>query len=526
MKQTKMKFITRNILGFSAVLVVMLGMIGFSLYNMNQITAKIGEIIHTNTYRMQLAHRIKESFLAISEDTKAIALVKDSPRKKSAIENVRSELQGKYFTELRKEKLTPAEQTLVAKMETAMGVVKPLILQVIELELANKNSDAVDVTINKTDMVINALFADTDRFIKLEEDTNGNSEAHAEKTYGDSFNLFIILSIFAVAWGIFFGYFTTRGITGPMNRIVGALTEGATQVAAASNQLSASAQQLSSGTAEQASAIEETSATLQESSSALQQNNANTAQAAQLSEQAKDFANRGNLEMQQMMLSMEEIRKSSNQIAKIVKVIDDIAFQTNILALNAAIEAARAGEAGMGFGVVAEEVRNLAQRSARAAKETTDIIEANINLSGEGMKVAERVRNTLHEITNQSKKVSELMGEISAASREQFLGIEQVNSVMNQLESITEQNAANAEEGAASAGELSAQAESLNRIVGELSQLFNRRAQQFQPANPAGPDSATQLAPDNEVSLNKADHKIKVVTPEDIIPLEKDSHQF
>ena len=166
----------------------------------------------------------------------------------------------------------------------------------------------------------------------------------------------------------------------------------------------------------------------------------------------------------------------SDQIAKIIKVIDDIAFQTNILALNAAIEAARAGEAGMGFAVVAEEVRNLAQRSAQAAKDTTAIIETNIELSGNGVLVAGKVSEALNEITAQAKKVNELMDEIAAAGQEQSQGVNQVNQGMTQIETVTQQNAATAEESASAAEELNAQADNIRQIINELSRLVNGKA--------------------------------------------------
>jgi methyl-accepting chemotaxis protein len=196
----------------------------------------------------------------------------------------------------------------------------------------------------------------------------------------------------------------------------------------------------------------------------FQQSNANTSQAAQLSGQAKDSANKGNKEMQEMMTSMVEIKNSSDQIAKIIKVIDDIAFQTNILALNAAIEAARAGEAGMGFAVVAEEVRNLAQRSAQAAKDTTAIIESNIELSGNGVSVVGRVRNALAEITLQANKVNELMNELLAASQEQSQGVEQVSKAMIQMETVTQLNAASAEETASASEEVNCPSRKYEKI--------------------------------------------------------------
>ena len=282
-----------------------------------------------------------------------------------------------------------------------------------------------------------------------------------------------ILTIMVILIGIGISWYYKNSIIKPVGDVTKSLFQISQQITGASNQLSASAGELSLGSAEQASAIEETSSTLQETGVMLQQNTSNTAHAAQLSEQAEESANRGDLEMQEMMNSMQEIKKSSDRIAKIIKVIDDIAFQTNILALNAAIEAARAGEAGMGFGVVAEEVRNLAQRSAQAARDTASIIETNIELSGKGVAMAERVRGVLTDITTQAKKVNELMAEISAASREQALGVEQVNKAMNQIEAVTQQSVANAEESAAAAEQLNAQADSMKRIVNELAELMN-----------------------------------------------------
>ncbi len=265
----------------------------------------------------------------------------------------------------------------------------------------------------------------------------------------------------------------TNGIVNPLNYIMMNLKNGAAQVSAASGQLSSAAQQLSEGSAEQACAIEETSSTLQESASMMQQSTVNIAQASQLSQQAKTSSDKGGQEMQEMMDSITEIKKSSDRIAKIIKVVDDIAFQTNLLALNAAVEAARAGEAGMGFAVVAEEVRNLAGRSAQAAKETTDIIESNIALSDKGVMVAGRVREALAEITAQAGKVNDLMAEITAASVEQTQGIEQVNRAISQMETVVQQNSANAEESASAAEELSTQAASMNQIVAELTKLVN-----------------------------------------------------
>jgi hypothetical protein len=177
--------------------------------------------------------------------------------------------------------------------------------------------------------------------------------------------------------------------------------------------------------------------------------------------------------MQAMTTAMSEIKTSSDEIAKIIKTIDEIAFQTNILALNAAVEAARAGEAGMGFAVVADEVRSLAQRAAQAAKETAVKIESAVTKTSQGVLISEKVVKSLQEIVTKARQVDELAGEVATASREQSQGIEQVNTAVSQMDKVTQSNAANAEESASASEELSAQAEAMKEAVRELLRLVD-----------------------------------------------------
>lgn len=345
----------------------------------------------------------------------------------------------------------------------------------------------------------------------------------------------------AIVVGLLLAVLITLSITRPVSRISEVLSEGAGQVAAASGQLSGASQQLAEGSSELAASIEETSATLQQSSSMVHQNNENTKQAAMLSRQSMDAAEGGNREMEEMMSSMAELKKSSDDIARIIKVIDEIAFQTNILALNAAVEAARAGEAGMGFAVVAEEVRNLAQRSAQAAKDTAAIIEKNISLSQEGVAVAQKVKNSLEEIASGARKVSELVDEIAAASQEQAQGIEQINKAIQQMDQVTQSTASNAEESAAASEELNAQAESMKEAVQNLLMLVHGASalQQvsFQTQKPKAAlgDKVSQGV--SRVPLkaqknmgkalpNRKGGKTQMIRPEDVIPLEDDLQDF
>jgi len=201
-------------------------------------------------------------------------------------------------------------------------------------------------------------------------------------------------------------------------------------------------------------------------------NSVSAQQANQLAGDAKLSADKGNGAMGQMNNAIHDIQKSANETAKIVKVIDEIAFQTNLLAWNAAVEAARAGEAGKGFAVVAEEVRNLAMRSAEAAKNTATMIEESIKNSQNGVNIVTSVAKTLEEISDTNGKVNQLVGEISLASLEQAQGIKQINQAVTQMDKVTQQNAANAEESASASEELNAQAEQLNLMVDELVQVI------------------------------------------------------
>jgi methyl-accepting chemotaxis protein len=270
----------------------------------------------------------------------------------------------------------------------------------------------------------------------------------------------------------------TRSITRPINRAIAGLTQGAEQVSAASSQLSAASQSLAEGSTEQAAGLEETSSSLEEMASMTKQNADNAAQARTLAGEARSSAAKGNQSMGRMTEAIGEIQKSSNETAKIIKVIDEIAFQTNLLALNAAVEAARAGEAGKGFAVVAEEVRNLAMRSAEAARNTAELIEQSVKNSQNGVNITSEVAKVLGEITTSTQRVNDLVEEIAAASQEQSQGIDQVNMAVAQMDKVTQQNAANAEESASASEELSSQAESMNAVVNELATLVGNHLEQ------------------------------------------------
>jgi hypothetical protein len=262
-----------------------------------------------------------------------------------------------------------------------------------------------------------------------------------------------------------------RVLSRGLNAIAAQLNNGSSQVASASSQVAAASQSLAEGASEQASSLEETSASLEEMSSMTERNADSAESAKTLASETRAAADAGAKDMEEMSSAMADVKAASDNIAKIIKTIDEIAFQTNILALNAAVEAARAGEAGAGFAVVADEVRSLAQRSAQAAKETAEKIENSIQKSHRGAQISEKVTASLSQIVVKARQVDELVGEIAAASKEQAQGIIQVNVAISQMDKITQSNAASAEESASASEELNAQAAALKGGVAELSQM-------------------------------------------------------
>ncbi len=252
------------------------------------------------------------------------------------------------------------------------------------------------------------------------------------------------------------------------NQVLGDIHQAAEQVATASRQVSDGSQNLSQGATEQAATLEELTASMVEVAAQTRENATRANQANELSEMTRTNALLGNEQMQEMLGAMTQIDQSASGIAKIIKVIDEIAFQTNILALNAAIEAARAGQYGKGFAVVAEEVRNLAARSAQAAKETTDLIESSLKKVGDGTKIANETASALSTIVDDIEQAANLIGEIAVASNEQATGIAQINQGITQVSQVTQTTTATAEESAASSQELSSQAEVLRSLVGRF----------------------------------------------------------
>lgn len=286
----------------------------------------------------------------------------------------------------------------------------------------------------------------------------------------------LVTSLVSLVIAILTGWIIIRGVNRILKEVTVQVDEASTQIASAAGQVAQGSQSLADGSSEQAASLEETSSSLEELSSMTKRNADSATNAKTLSGETRSAAETGNNDMNAMRTAMDAIKTSSADIAKIIKTIDEIAFQTNILALNAAVEAARAGEAGMGFAVVADEVRNLAQRSAESAKETASKIEVAIRNGENGVQICAKVAQSLDVIVAKAREVDLIVAEIATASNEQSQGIAQINTAVTQMDKVTQGNASSAEENAAAAEELNAQSNSLKEAVIELRRLVDNRS--------------------------------------------------
>ena len=363
--------------------------------------------------------------------------------------------------------MQPASYSVFLRFDELIGVAE---------QAAELRAQAESMTMEQAYRFQREAFGHLDKIIEMNAEGAEAAVVSAVSQSAALKMLSMVSMIAGVVLAMLLGFFITRSIANPIRRIVEGMGSGAEQVSSASSQVASSSQSQAEGSSQQASSLEETSSALEEITSQTRQNAENAEQAEKSMREAAKIVESGVASMNRMSAAIAEIKASSSETSKIIKTIDEIAFQTNLLALNAAVEAARAGEAGKGFAVVAEEVRNLAKRSAEAAQNTSELIEKSQENANNGVSVTDEVSKQLLSIQESAAKVNTLISEISAASKEQAQGIEQVNIGVAEMDKVVQQNAADSEESASAAEELSSQATEMERMVAELEAMVGTAA--------------------------------------------------
>lgn len=355
---------------------------------------------------------------------------------------------------------------------TQLDAVQAAWQRVLPLSRASKNVEAMKLY--DAELLPHAALALqlSDTVVDWNKDAATVIMAATTKSVDATWWTVVLLGLATLVIGCGVTWYMIQALNGQMFQAISELSKGAEQIASAASQVSSSSQSLAQGSSEQAASLEETSASSEEINSMAHKNTENAFAIAKLVGDSKSEFVNTNRQLGEMMTAMDGINESSSKIAKIIKIIDEIAFQTNILALNAAVEAARAGEAGNGFAVVADEVRSLAQRSAQAAKDTAALIEHSVTKSEAGKTKLGGVVTSIQRISSEFTSLGTLVDEVSHGSKEQSIGIDQIGKALSQMEQVTQSSAASAEKTAAAAEELSAQSESMKELTERLNRMI------------------------------------------------------
>ena len=377
---------------------------------------------------------------------------------------------------------SPEEDQILAEVAKGIDNYFAISQRVIELSRERKKDEAQALLTGESRVARATMDELVGKELTLNVEGCKQEVEAALTAYQTGRNVTLIVLGVNIVLGMGMAFWIARWFT----RAIVDVDDISNSVAAASQQLAAASEQLSSGAQQSASSLEETASSLEEITATVRQNADNADQANQLANSSRETAEKGGAVVAQAVDAMGEINRSSRKIADIITTIDEIAFQTNLLALNAAVEAARAGEQGRGFAVVAGEVRNLAQRSATAAREIKGLIEDSVQKVETGSELVNKSGETLGAIVTSVKRVTDIVAEIAAASREQTVGIEQINKAVAQMDQVTQSNASQTEEMSGTAVALSGQAEQLQSVVAQFN--LDRQAKQ-------APKKASYAAP-------------------------------
>jgi methyl-accepting chemotaxis protein len=556
---------TRLALGFGLVLVLLVIMAALGITRTAQIQDRLEKVVNVNNVETRLVIDMRAIVKDRTVSLRNLSLLTDPDDMKPELEHIKEQT-AKYNEAEQKiaamfdggAGASEQEKTLLATIKEQNAAADPLIAKATELWLGNKPEEATKILIKQIRPVQKKWTEALDQLLDAEDKQSALAAVEARQAFGSARTFMISLGLLAVIVGALAGLVITRSILRQLGgepayaativgqiaagdlsgnietsstdsasllvemrvmrdslvNIVSQVRTGTDTIATASSEIAAGNLDLSSRTAMQSGALEKTASSMEELTATVKQNADNARQANQLAVSASEVAKKGGEVVGEVVHTMGSIHESAKKIVDIISVIDGIAFQTNILALNAAV--ARAGEQGRGFAVVAAEVRNLAQRSANAAKEIKSLIGDSVEKVNSGTKLVDQAGATMNEVVESVKRVTDIISEIAEASREQTSGIEQVNEAILDMESVTQQNAALVEQAASAAQSLQTQASELANVVtlfklsAEQQSAFNTQMSEMvlesqpRPAPKPAPRSAPTSAPARRVAAPKA----------------------
>jgi methyl-accepting chemotaxis protein len=505
---TNLKIGTRLALGFGVILVLLLVVVGVGLNRMGAIASNTDEIVTHYNVQLARATDLSEQANIIARMVRTVLIMDSAVDKKVNLERIAKarEAYGEAAKQLEATLRSPESKAIFAEIEASHQKNRDPNNQVLTLALAGKEREAIRVLMEQARPTEQALQASINKAVKFFDEAIAKRHAQATESHKQALLAMLILAAVALTIGLVFSVLITRSITRPLaalglvietvaqgdltqrvethakdelgelartlnttneglREMVLQIQESALAISTASGEISMGNTDLSRRTEEQAASLEETASSMEQITSNVNQTADNAKAANVESNKARQVAQDGGTAVTQVIEAMEAINQSSAKINEIIGVVDEIAFQTNLLALNAAVEAARAGEQGRGFAVVAAEVRNLAKRSADAAKEIKGLIRESVAKSTDGNKVAAHAGETIQQVVTNVQRVTSLVSEIANATQEQSTGLNEINKAVVSMDEVTQQNAALVEESAAAAESMDAQAHTLTEIV-------------------------------------------------------------
>ena len=549
MKFADLKVRSRLAVAFAALVLLSLTSAGVALHKLSGIQANLEDVVKDNNVKIQLNTDMSNAVHVVARVARSIVLLDDKAKMEAEGQKITA-ARAKYDKAWETLQKYPASETGRANRATiaeARTAARTLNDKVIALGLEGKTQEATALLMSEAGPATQRWQDAIEANIEFQEANNEKQYEAAVAAYQQARALLIGIDLASIAVAVLMCWVITRSITvelgaepadvvdlarrvaaGDLSRrvelkrgdqsslmahisamqdslsgIVTGVRGNAEGVAMASAQIAQGNNDLSARTEEQASALEQTAASMEELSSTVRQNADNAKQANQLALGASTVAIQGGDVVSEVVTTMKGINESSKKIADIISVIDSIAFQTNILALNAAVEAARAGEQGRGFAVVASEVRSLAGRSADAAKEIKTLITASVERVAQGTALVDQAGTTMSEVVSSIKRVTDIMGEISAASSEQSAGVAQVGEAVAQMDQATQQNAALVEESAAAAESLKVQAQQLVSAVSVFKLTQGETGRPAAPSHGASAEPAERRGPDRATNVTR-----------------------